>query len=592
MGVMMLLLGHHVVSLLQLPLHTRYKYGIQILWKEYPPLHIHLIYKILFLDSMPFHLMDLNWPVLLGVNGKATHPTRSSHLSVLIPTSIPRNFQILCEFVLVVWDIQTGVIIWKAETPYTGRIIFREDQGTVTLVLENGHIHTYNAFDGKELYLGGILLSLGSGQYTHWAHGSTFQFAVNLKTGGEHIIDIKELQPSSTTPLHTLSSFSIPPQDGDFSFSPVSFHASFTSSTEVVVLDIQDSKLLLQVQVVQEDQWHMRPAEFSPDGCFFACGTLEDNICIWQNTPTGYLPWSSHRLRLPFDRLLFSPTTTLILCYNHSGMQRLQPANHPSPTKFHFCHQNQRHLVAYSVNQMYVAMARQGGDVINVLNCLLGTSQQFIDPDMEAQDIKILDNALIVVDRHRLVHWDLEAGGTVDTADSASRVVIDNTLAIDPDAKHLALSYDCSEIAFVRGQTIFLHNLGTPGLITKYISTNKVVDLRFSPSQHQIWLQTLNLSSSCFFPHQCVTLAIMEGGGFGNVHTETLIGQQSWVHHTPHEYNIELDSNWVVDSGGKKLLWLPHGWRTGDRHNIKWSGDFLAMVGSHHPEPIIIQFHP
>ena len=200
--------------------------------------------------------------------------------------------QIKSDSPLIVWDTQTGVIINKVHTPEPGEIMFHGNQKTITLLLRNGHLYTYNVLDGVQLHLSDVPLSLDYFSVSHWAYEDSLQFAESLKTDEKHVINIKELQPTSTTPLHTLSSYSIPPQDGWFSFSSVLFHASFISMAEVVVLDIQNSKILLQTQIIQE---FVEPGQFSPNGHFFTYKTPGDEICIWQNTPTGYLPWGSLR---------------------------------------------------------------------------------------------------------------------------------------------------------------------------------------------------------------------------------------------------------------------------------------------------------
>ena len=425
----------------------------------------------------------------------------------------------------------------------------------------------------------------------------TLWFVESLITDGEHVIDIKELQTTSPTPLHTLSSFPIPLQDVYFSFSLVLLHASFTSWTEVVVLDVQNSKTLLRAQVVHND---ISPGEFSPNGCFFACKISEEEICVWQNAPTGYLPWRSLRIRFPCSSLLFSPTTAQILCC-YEGIQILSLDNNtslPSPARVGPCCSYWQHLVAYFPDWVHIAMAQRCGSVVTVFNHLLGTSQQFNNSDMEIQDIKVVACTLFVVDRHKLVSWDLEAGGTSGIFNGARRVVINDTLAIDPDARHLTLSHNCSQLAFTRDRKAFLYNLTAPGPITIYTS-DTILGLQFPADQHKLWLHTSTktlrdgYSTAWTISYWFVELQIMEGRGFGDVTTSSPLGPHKWAHLSSDECSINshLDC-WVEDSGGKKLLWLPPSWRAGNKHNIKWNSNFLALVDGHHSEPIIIQFHP
>ena len=501
--------------------------------------------------------------------------------------------KMLHNYSLVLWDIQTGVVIWKVDTLGCGKVMFHGNQKAITLVLDDGGIHTYNALDGAELYPNDIPLSLGPGSATCWVHEETLQFAISLKTDGQHVISIKEFQPTSTLPLHTLSSFPIPPYDGQFSFSPVSFHASFATLEEVVVLNVQDSKVLLQTKVTQV--YGGTPGEFSSNGCFFACGISEDTICVWQNTSTGYVPWSSLRYRLPFDRFLFSPAATLILCYGDMGIELLHLGNHPSPQPppevdpYHQPKTN--HQVVYSRDQMYVAAVRQWGSIVTVVDCLFGTTQQFICPDMEIHDIKFVDNTLFAVGRHKLVCWDLEVDGVVDS-------VVKKMLAIESDVRHLTLSPDCSQIAFIRGQTVFLHDLKAPGPLAQYVSVNLIQDVQFSPDQHKLWVLTYTKDNAIYHPdggegfcpiYWHVELVITEGGGFGDA---TIVeGKPSlWEDTTSCEYLIK--GGWVVDSGGKELLWLPPNWRRLFANDMEWNGNFLALVSWHHPEAIIVHFHP
>ena len=55
---------------------------------------------------------------------------------------------------------------------------------------------------------------------------------------------------------------------------------------------------------------------------------------------------------------------------------------------------------------------------------------------------------------------------------------------------------------------------------------------------------------------------------------------------------VRRKSEWVEDTGGKKLLWLPPNWRVGYYTEARFDDDFLALVGGHRPVPIIIEFQP
>ena len=283
------------------------------------------------------------------------------------------------------------------------------------------------------------------------------------------------------------------------------------------------------------------------------------------------------------------------------GVQLLNPGDHPKPLPSLGAGPGFRYydrLVAYSANQVYVAVGKQGHGIVTVVNTLLGTQQQLIDPDLETQDIKIVDCTLFALDRHKLVCWDLEVGGLVDGAHSAGRV-IDKTLGISPDAEHLRLSHDCSQIAFTRGQTVFLRNQRTPGLITQYVSVDLIEDLQFSPDQHRLQLLTYTKKDYKKYPdgvesyapdYWHVDLATIEAGGFGDVTTNYMgseLGQ--WSHPPPDTCCIV--HCWLVSSEGGKLLWLPPNWRPGLYVNEVWNSSLLVLLHCTRSEPIIIQVH-
>jgi len=294
--------------------------------------------------------------------------------------------------------------------------MFHGDQRTITHARDL-HFRSYDALDGtlrrwvdlESLYK----YELGA----HWIHEDALRFAMCLKADGKHVVKIYEARPTSSSLLRVLSSFPVVrPQSGKFSFSQHSLRASFVTATEIIILDVLNSEFLLDLKTTE--RYLPQTGQFSPDGRFFACGVSGHRIWVWRHTLTGYVPWSNLRARLPFDGLSWSPTSTSIVCRGQEGIQLLHPDNSLSPLTLDEVEPfrlPEVHLVTYSADGAYVAMARKRGGVVMVHDRLLGTSQQFTNTDMEIQDIKVVDNTVFVVDEHKLVGWNLEAGGTVQT---------------------------------------------------------------------------------------------------------------------------------------------------------------------------------
>ena len=250
-----------------------------------------------------------------------------------------------------------------------------------------------------------------------------------------------------------VESFPVPSYDGKFSFSPVPFHAAFVTTTEVVILNIQDLKVQLHAKVAKA--LYIPPGCFSSNGHFFACGTSKHEIYVWKNTPTGYIFWGTLQTRLPFEGFSFSPVTTSILTWGEKGVQLLHLGNSTSSqpsNRGKWLHQYRSHLVACSMDGTHVVTAQQGGGVITVIDPLSGTPLQSIKADIHILDIRIVNNTVIAVDGHRLLRWSLEAGDIMQGSCETRREAIPETLGIDlhPDSVgQLILSSDCSQIGYL-----------------------------------------------------------------------------------------------------------------------------------------------
>ena len=393
-----------------------------------------------------------------------------------------------------------------------------------------------------------------------------------------------------------VESLPIPSQSGKFSFSPVSFHASFVTLNEVTILNVQDSKTLLSTKVVQ--QLHTQSSHFSPDGCFFACGTSEGGIYIWKNTPTSYILWSTLQPRLPFNEFLFSPTSISILAWGSTAIQLLHPENsarpqHPNKTKPLYQHGS--HLVACSADGKYIATAQKGDSVVKVLDPLFGTPLWSIQVGAVIQDIKIVGNIIFVADRDKLASWSLEAGEMECHTRGATVHCIYDSIGLDAcDLGNLVLSNDCSHIAFAVIRTVFLYNIKAQEVLIKHVMDGVVMDIQFSQDGCQLGVfgntEGFNEDTDLYF----VTFKMVEDWHTVNVVTKFLADRWSWtsLFRSAYGYYIKSMSEWVTDSRGNNLLWLPPNWRTKHGLDMGWDGDFLAFVGNHHQKPIIIELQP
>jgi len=223
-----------------------------------------------------------------------------------------------------IWDTQTGVVINDIDTDDFGEIACSGIQRSITLLMRGG-FRTYYGLEGTKLFKGELLSSYNHQLGAYWIQEGSLRFAKSFWVDGQLTIGICEFQPASNHPLPVVASFPIPPHDGKFSFSPVSYHASFVTETEITILIAWVPRTLLRIKVACP--LYVPPGRFSPDGRFFACGTLGNEICVWENTSASYTPWSNLKPHLPSTGIAFSPIATSILSWGSEGIELLHPDN-------------------------------------------------------------------------------------------------------------------------------------------------------------------------------------------------------------------------------------------------------------------------
>jgi len=457
-------------------------------------------------------------------------------------------------------------------------------------------IHVYDVLKGVQLYEV-LLPPHGHDLRTHWGHGDSLLFSTSYKTDGRITITTQELQPTSIPPFLATESFLLPSHDGAFSFSPVSFHASFLTTRKVIILDVRDLGTLLRIE--ETTGQHVEESGcFSPDGRFFAYMTSTDEIHVWKNMSTVYVPWSNFVPQfLGFRGFAFSPSAISILSWGNCGIELLD--NHlrpPSPKNTRHRRTTGAHLVAYSADGTRIATARSHDGVVTVLDPLLDTPQRHINTNMQILEIKIFDNVLFVADKHELVSWDLGVGRTGRDAHGVKRMTLDGILWTG----WCKLSKDCSQIAVVTERMVSLYDIKTREILNECMMgqgflegcwMEDIWNMRFSPDGSQLWF---SLGSPwATGPHYCAMLHITEDWRSAEA-TGGLL-EDGWSQDSrfpPPGYRIRLGAGWVEGPGGRRLLWLPPNWRTMHMAEAMWDGNFLALVDSRHPEPIIIEFRP
>ena len=357
----------------------------------------------------------------------------------------------------------------------------------------------------------------------HWTHEGSLRFATSLKAGHGLAISIREYRPTQTPSHPVVELFHAPYQDGKFSFSPASFHASFVTPTKVTILDVRDSNTLLHTETTQEP-YEYSPGFFSPDGRLFACRTPRRDIRVWKNTPDGCIPWSILRPRLPCKGFSFSPATTSILTWGPDGIQLLHPDNHvspPTPNTIEPDLRRDNHLVTSSTDGTWIATARQGGRIATILDSLSGTLRHSIHAGSQIQDMRFTHNTLLVLCEHSLTRWSAEVDGAREVE------VYSGILASLGDVRHHTLSNDGTQIACVkdgsyRSDALLVYDVRSRrivrGCATPIVRAGSK-GVRFFPCGSKLWFWSVRHGTRPGHPLDAgvhVTQLEIEGGYFSS----------------------------------------------------------------------------
>ena len=471
---------------------------------------------------------------------------------------------------VTIWDIQAGVFINRITVDYYGVLAVNQ---RIIALLGRDAFCVYDGLTGRRLCDGTLPPSRVVRFDAHWTHGDSFRFAMSSETDGELVTGVYELQPASSPPLVVVNSFPAPLHHGEFCFSPITLHACLYTLDEVVILNLRDSKVLFQSKGLQG---YSDPVpRFSPDGRFFAFKAREREITVLENTPAGYVTHSVLKPRLQLYQFSFSPFGTSIMSWGPKGTQLLDYSTRrsaPSPAKIGSDDQYGDHLVACSKDGTLIITARKRDNVVTVLDTLSGTPQRSVNTNVSILGLGIVGDTIYITDAHELVSWDLEACGTVQGARGTGRVTVNLAPHTDADdVRYAAFSRDCSQIAFATDYTVFLYDVRVRGIVSQHREYERIMDISFPPG-------------GC---HPRVTTSSFESDLMEYMKT---FWPEDKILRSSHSYGVRRE--WVEDSGGNKVLWLPLSWRTEYRWDIKWDGNFLALIDSKHPVPIIIEFQP
>ena len=428
-----------------------------------------------------------------------------------------------------------------------------------------------------------------------WTHGKCIRF-VTIDPGS---VTISEVEFTLKNPPVEVESLPIPDSTlaiGErFLFLPSLFRLAFDYTGMIQVWDVKAAKLLLNSESGLPKSIFgfdlLTPVSagpigsFSSDGRFFAHVDRNGAACVWKESHAGYV---LHQ-KLPFATSKFpvqprlSPSGKSIFMSPDHGASHLWHTRDPVPSLPSISEND--FVLVFSPDERCAAFARRRGKVVIIFNPLTGDSQA-IDTDMGIVCLGMTGSALIVVGKRKIITWDLP-GDDYTFNTSINDSVRTTKLHRDRGTPvRGSISPDFSRIAVLSAPRMFydlkIYDISTGRCLTSTRTFNSGW-VGFTWDGREVWVAQ---------EHSKKRWNIVEDSGSGPIRLERRdeIGRPSegFPWESRRGYEVTGDG-WVLSATQKRLLWLPHRWRS-EAWGRVWSGRFLGLLHKELSEVIILEF--
>ena len=524
---------------------------------------------------------------------------------------------------MVTWDLQTGVSVitaspeqprlegWDSSPAYSmdGKMLVGEyfdvdskETFITTHDFSTTRTHSYRVSEGHMISL--IL-----------THGEFLQFAT-VKSG---YITIWQVDFTFTYPPEVVESLPTPDEVTEaeafaqYVFLPTISRLAITLKDTLLIWDARDSKRLLKISSPYPF-W----MSFSSDGRLFACVLQRrgnKGIHIWKETPAGYTLLH----KLTYDSLrdcpkpLLSPNGESIILTTNSMTRLLHTedpllSSRPTPAMAQLAF-----ILNFSPDNALAAFTGypKTKNVVTILDLQSGNPQLEIDTGMKVKCLGVAGSAIVATDREKVVTWNLDTRNARTNIHDSTRIT---TFDLSPyplgnSLLPVSVSSDLSRIITLSsGSTstlLAIHDVPTGRCLVgptsakgalKPLSTFKATDINghvgvetawLSPDGREVWG-----ASDSNSPMGGWEVIEVEDDEPSNRRLQPLEmtkcqpGALPWQ--SSHGYEVTNDG-WVLSPTQKRLLWLPHPWRSVARHRT-WSGRFLGLFHLGLPEVVILEF--
>ena len=460
-------------------------------------------------------------------------------------------------------------------------------------------IYTYDLLSARRV--GSCRIPEGQIIHPIWTHDEHFRFAT------VHPDSIRIWQSSFALehPPIEVTSLPVPDRITDakrFMFLPSLSRLAFVLGGTIQVWDPKTPKPLLKSELTLKPKPSWDPRLYDPpcgsfnsDGRFFACTNIAGEVCIWKESPAGYL---LHQ-QLPFfdskaPRL--SPNGESIIKIRNSEIRRWHTRDqvHPLPISTKGSRRGNS-ILTFSSNENFAAFGQRKEKTVTIIDLQSGEPRWIANVGVKIDCLRMAGSTVVLAGEEKIVTWNLPGGDSDFNAsiNDGIRTTVLHNLSEDQKISvliHMSISSNLSRITVARsllGQLyswVEVYNVST-GLCLARVKTRGSMRPRFTQDGREVWVDRGNLSEKW---SRC---EITEDSKSGAIELKL----QSFPH-SKHEIFLEsssgytvTDSSWVLSPSQKRLLWLPHRWRL-DEWNMAWGGRFLGLKNDELSEVVILEF--
>ena len=505
---------------------------------------------------------------------------------------------------LISWDLQTGAPhgVISGGSPALFSFTHSNDGKVIAVAYKHIHLDSYNpipssSFSTYDLHSWTHVDSCHSPEgeiiYPIWTHNEHFRFA----TVNPDSIQIWQTPFTLKHPPVEVESLPIPDEisnAGDFLFLPALSRLAFVLNNSIQIWDAKSSKLLLKSEFKQAFSPNIATpphSSFSSDGRFFASANTTSEVHVWKESPTGYvchqqLPFLTH-----LSQPQISPNGESIIVtlpsMLHQWHTRDQVLSLPSISTRHTA--QHPFTLGFSPDKKFAVFVRRKEKMVTIVDLQSGEQRWTTNMGVKINCLGMTGDTIIVVGERVVATWNIPGGdSTFHTSinNKPQFTILKGSLGTPTN---MSISLDLSHIVVARqSQTIWgsgsldVHNVSTGGHLVR-IKTTCTMTRLFTQDGHEVWA-----GSDGPFGEQSKIIKDSESGTI-ELSAQTTEGPPRVIfQESPCGHKV-TDSGWVLSPTQRRLLWLPHHWRSRgvDR---KWGGRFLGLLHHELLEVVILEF--